>query len=236
MNPFERKFHNNLHLHPELWQVFLAEPSQDSLDFIITNHLLEKPCLNLTPWILNVLPLWEELAFESNPILAELIRQLENCPKLSPIPDEDRRLRPHLQRIRILALTPGLFPFTLEHIRNNLTQFLESSDILADLPQLAIIAFSKEEITPLTSELLSYRLHPHGRRYVQNLFYPERREAILSVLAYIAKNYPLMGICRQAYAIMLSLEDESIWSKHPFCLRLIANRFWEYHIEENIGI
>ena len=232
MNLFEKKMRQRIRLHPELWQRLLAVPTPESLATIIQFHLFEDHSLNLAPWVHLVLPLWEHQACEGNGVLAQLIRYLEQT-SLSPYKDEDSSLRSQLQRLRLLADTPGAFPFNPEDIQENLLRFLESAEALADLPELEVVHFGREEIAPLASSLREHHLTPHSRRYIQNLFYPERREAILAVLAYIAKNYPLLLTCRQAYALMLSLDDTASWGEHPFCLRLVANRFWDYRLEES---
>lgn len=218
--------------HPQMWHAYLANPTTETVQAVINYRLLESPRSDFTPLIHSLLPLWENEACEGNESLAHLIRYLEQI-RLSPLSEENEFIQPYLLRIRILASTPGVFPFSPTYIQENLVRFLESSDCLADLPEFQAVAFSLQEIEPLSSDFAVYRLSPHSRRYVQNLLYPERQEAILSVLAYIAKNYPLLGTCRQAYALMLSLDKPEIWSHHPFPLRLIANRYWEYRLQEN---
>lgn len=232
MNSFERKMQMRLRLHPEMWHSLLAVPTEENVQTIINFKLFESPNARLASTLLSYLPFWELQACEGDEVLVHFIKHLEKA-QISPLPAEEKIIKSNLQRIRILAATPGMFPFSPQYIQENLLRFLESSDTIADLPEFNIVSFTREEITPLEVELVRYRLHPHSRRYVQNLMYSERREAILAVLAYIAKNYPLLGTCRQAYALMLSLDNSEIWSKHPFCLRLIANRFWEYRLEEN---
>lgn len=231
MNSFERKFRSRLMSHPHLWHTYLTNPTTETVQTIISYRLFDSLRSDLTPVLSTLLPLWENEACEGNESLARLIRYLEQI-KLSPLPQEDDSLHPNLLRIRILASTSGVFPFSPTYIQENLVRFLESSDCLADLPEFQAIAFNPAEIEPLASDLAVYRLSPHSRRYVQNLFHPERRESVLSVLAYIAKNYPLLGTCRQAYALMLSLDKPELWSHHPFALRLIANRYWEYRLQE----
>jgi len=231
MNLFEKKMRQRIRLHPELWQTLLAVPTPESLATIVRFRLLEEQGLNLAPWVRLVLPLWEHQACEGNTVLAQLIRCLEQT-VLSPYREENAFLRPHLQRLRLLADTPGAFPFNPEDIQENLLRFLAPAETLADLPELEVVHFQWEEIAPLARDLGEHRLARHCRRYVQNLFYPERREAILAVLAYVAKNYPLLLTCRQAYALMLSLDDPASWGEHPFCVRLIANRYWDYRLEQ----
>lgn len=230
MNIFQRKLIGRLRHHPEMWRTLLMNPNQETLNTLIDLQQLEQPP-HLGPWIFPVLPLWEHEACEGNEILAEVIRRLEQM-RLSPLLTEDAMLRPVLQRIRILASTPGLFPFSADYIQENLPRFLDSAEVLADLPELQTVYFSPEEINPLSQDLSRYRISPLSRRYIQNLLHPERREAILSVLANIAKNYPLLGTCRQAYAVILTLEKPELWSQNPFCLRLIANRYWEQQATE----
>lgn len=225
MNSFQRKILGRLRHHPEMWRSLLSNPSEKTLDTIM-QCLAEQSVLNLAPWLYPVLPAWEQEACEGNEIIARIIQQLEKK-RLSPLASEDESLRPTLQRIRLMATTPGLFPFSADYIQENLSRFLDSAEHLADLPELEVVAFSKKEITPLHHDLLHVHLSPLSRRYVLNLFHPERREAILSLLAHVAKNYPLLGTCRQAYAVMLSLEKPELWSQNPFCLRLLSNRFWE---------
>ncbi|GAB6171045.1 hypothetical protein JCM15765_05230 [Paradesulfitobacterium aromaticivorans] len=232
MNSFERKLRTRLVSHPQMWHAFLANPTTETVRTVISCHLFDSPRSNLATIINTLLPLWENEACEGNESLAELIHYLEEF-KLSAIPQEEDPLRPNLLRLRILASTPGIFPFSPTYIQENLVRFLESSDCLADLPEFQAIAFSRQEIEPLSSDLSVYHLSPHSRRFVQNLYYAERCEAVLSILAYIAKNYPLLGTCRQAYALMLSLDKPEIWSHHPFSLRLIANRYWEYRLQED---
>lgn len=227
MNSFQRKMLGRLRQHPEMWRSLLSNPSEKTLDTIIEYHLVEQPVLNLAPWLFPILPLWEQEACEGNETIGQIIQHLEKK-RLSPLASEDELLRPTLQRIRILATTPGQFPFSADYIQENLAKFLDSAELLADLPELEVVAFSQEEISPLNHDLLQFHFPPLSQRYVRNLFYPERREAILALLAHIAKNYPLLGTCRQAYAVMLSLEQTELWSQNPFCLRLLANRFYDY--------
>lgn len=233
MNSFDKKIQTRLRMNPEMLRNLLATPNQDAIDALSRYQIFESRNAYLGQLLLSLLPQWEYLACEGSEDLGRVIRILENK-RISPVEQEAKFLRSHLLRIRILSETPGLFPFSPFYIQENLTRFLESSEMIADLPQCEIISFSKEELTPLASELSQYRISPLSRRYVQNLFRPERQEAILSVLAHIAKNYPLLGTCRQAYALMLSLDDLELWSKHPFCVRLIANRFWDYQVKELI--
>lgn len=230
MNSFERKMRNRLRLHPEQWQNLLAVPNEETLRIIVNLNLFDVPSPALASSLFAVIPLWEVLACEGSDTLARLIKLLETG-RLSPVPSQEQALRTNLQRLRVLAATPGIFPFSPQSIQENLSKFLECADVLADLPEFKVISFTRDEIAPLDSELKRYRLNPLSRRYVQNLFHRNRREAILSVLAYIGKNYPLLGTCRQAYALILSLDNPERWDKHPFCLRLIVNRFWEYQVE-----
>lgn len=233
MNSFDKKVQTRLRMHPEMLRNLLATPNKDALETLNRFQVFESKNSYLGQLLLSLLPQWEYLACEGSEYLGKLIRILENK-RISPIEQEAGFLRSNLMRIRILSDTPGLFPFSPFYIQENLTRFLESSELIADLPQCEVLSFSKEELAPLASELAQYRISPLSRRYVQTLFHPERQEAILSILAYLAKNYPLLGTCRQAYALMLSLDDLEVWSRHPFCVRLVANRFWEYRVKELI--
>lgn len=231
MNSFDKKIQTRLRMHPEMLRNLLAAPNEDTIKTLTRYQIFESKNAYLGQLLLSLLPQWEFLACEGNEALGKMIRILENK-RLSPIEQEAHFLRSNLLRIRILADTPGLFPFSPFYIQENLLRFLESAELIADLPQCAVVPFSKEELAPLASDLSQYHLSPLSRRYVQTLFYPERQEAILSVLAHLAKNYPLLGTCRQAYALMLSLDNLESWSQHPFCVRLVANRFWEYRVKE----
>lgn len=231
MNPFQRKMLGRMRQNPELWRSLLSRPTPETLQTIIEYRLIDYSMINMVPWLLPVLPLWEQEACEGNETVAQIIQSLDGI-KLSSLSNKNDTLKPILQRIRILASTPGFFPFSIDYIQENLAKFLEDAEVLADLPESQTVFFSPEEIKPLSADLQRYCLPPLSRRYVQNLFYPERREAILSILAYIAKNYPILGTCRQAYAIMLSLEKENLWCNNPFCLRLIANRYWDYQVSQ----
>lgn len=208
-------------VHPELRRILLANPTTESLSTIIEYQLFDQPCLPLSEEILCLLPYWEQQACEGNGILATLIQYMIQH---SPLIKNNKMIEANLLRIRILASTPGIFSFPPLEIQERLFQSLLMSDILADLPEFEVVSFSAAEINPLKFDLSRFRFTPHTRRYIQNLFYPERREAILSVLAYIAKNYPLIRTSRKAYALMLSLDNPNNWGKHPFCLRLLANR------------
>ncbi|EGW41559.1 hypothetical protein [Desulfosporosinus sp. OT] len=228
MNRTDNKKSTSLAFHPELRRILLANPTRESLSTIIEYQLFDQPCPPLADDILRLLPYWEQQACEGNVVLATLIQYMtQRSPRFMK---NEKMIQANLLRIRILSSTPGIFSFPPFEIQEHLMQFLQTSDVLADLPELGVVAFSLDEINPLASDLTRFRLTPHSRRYIQNLFHPERREAILSVLAHIAKVYPLISTCRQAYALMLSLDNPDIWAKHPFCLRLIANRFWEYKL------
>lgn len=231
MNSFDKKIQTRLRMHPEMLRNLLASPNQEAIETLTRYQIFESRNVYLGQLLLSLLPQWEYLACEGNEDLGKVIRVLEEK-RISPIQKESEFLRSNLLRIRILAETPGLFPFSPFYIQENLTQFLDTSELLADLPQCEAVSFSEEELSPLANDLTQYRIGPLSRRYVQNLFHPARQEAILSVLAYLAKNYSLLGTCRQAYALMLSLDDLNLWSKHPFCVRLIANRFWDYRAKE----
>lgn len=231
MNSFERKIQTRLYLHPERLRTLLALPTEETVETLSQYHIFESKNAYLGQLLASLLPQWECLACDGNETLGKLLRLLERA-RISPIKHEDQLLRSNLLRLRILAETPGPFPFSPLYIQENLLEFLTNSEVLADLPQFAIISFFPAEISPLTAELEHHKLSPISLRYVQNLFHPERQQAILSALAFLAKNYPLLGTCRQAYAVMLSLDEIDRWSQHPFCLRLIANRFWEYRTQE----
>ncbi len=231
MNSFDKKIQTRLRMHPEMLRNLLASPNQETIETLTRYQIFESRKAYLGQLLLSLLPQWEYLACEGNEDLGRFIRILEEK-QISPIQQENEFLSANLLRIRILAETPGLFPFSPFYIQENLTRFLEASELIADLPQCEVVSFSKEELAPLANELSQYRIGPLSRRYVQNLFHPARQEAILSVLAYLAKNYPLLGTCRQAYALMLSLDDLDFWSNHPFCVRLVSNRFWDYRIKE----
>lgn len=232
MNIFQRKLFARMRYQPDFWRSLLTNPNHETLATLCDLYGFDR-CPPLGPWLFPVLSSWEQEACEGNEVLAQIIQQLEQT-RLSPLQTEDELLRPVLQRIRLLASTPGLFPFSADYIQENLPRFLDSAEILADLPELQTIYFSSEEIEPLSRDLSHYHLSPLSRRYVQNLFHSDRREAVLTVLANIAKNYPLLSICRQAYSMMLTLEKPELWSQNPFCLRLIANRYWEKRAAQQI--
>ena len=228
MNRTDYRKSASLAVHPELRRILLANPTHESLSTIIEYQLFDRPCPPLADDILCLLPYWEQQACDGNGVLASLIQYMaQRSPRFLK---NEKMIQANLLRIRILASTPGIFSFPPLEIQEHLVQFLQTSDVLADLPELEVVSFSADEITPLASDLKRFHLTPHSRRYIQNLFHPERREAILTVLAHIAKVYPLISTCRQAYALMLSLDNPDIWGKHPFCLRLIANRYWEYNL------
>ncbi len=219
-------------VHPGLRRILLTSPTQDSLSKIIEYELFNQPCPPLANDILCLLPYWEQQALEGNDVLAALIQYM--CQQSLSFINNEKMIQANLLRIQILASTPGITSFPAIEVQENLVQFLQTSDILADLPELEVIAFSESEIKPLSSDLTRFRLTPHSRRYIQNLFHSERREAILSVLAHITKNYPLTSTCRQAYALMLSLDNPEVWGNHPFCVRLIANRFWDNKLKKTV--
>lgn len=231
MNSFDKKIQTRLRMHPEMLRNLLASPNQEAIATLTRYQIFESRNAYLGQLLLSLLPQWEYLACEGNETLGGILRLLEEK-RISPTQKESEFLRSNLLRIRILSETPGLFPFSPFYIQENLTRFLDTSELIADLPQCEAVSFSEEELSPLANDLTEYRIGPLSRRYVQNLFHPARQEAILSVLAYLAKNYSLLGTCRQAYALMLSLDDLELWSKHPFCVRLIANRFWDYRVRE----
>lgn len=231
MNSFDRKIQTRLRMHPEMLRNILAEPNEETLPTLTRYKIFESKGAYLSQLLLSLLPQWEYLACEGNPHLGSILRDLEKSLN-SPVPQELDFLQANLLRIRILTETPGVFPFSPFMIQEHLLNYLEGADQLADLPQLAVVHFSRDELRPLASELAQYRLSPLSRRYVQNLFHRERQEAILANLAYLCKNYPLLGTCRQAYAVLLSLDNIENWSKHPFCLRLVSNRFWDYRTKE----
>jgi len=219
-------------VHPGLRRILLKKPTQESLSAIIKYQLFDQTSPPLLDDILNLIPSWEQQALEGNEVLAALIQFMAG--KSHIFIKNEKMIQANLLRIRILASTPGIISFPALEIQEHLVQFLRESDILADLPELEVVSFSENEIKPLSSDLTRFRLTPHSRRYIQNLFHSERREAILSVLAHITKNYPLISTCRQAYALMLSLDNPDIWGNHPFCVRLIANRFWDSKLTETI--
>lgn len=226
MNYTEPRKSMSVAVHPELRRTLLANPTHDSLNAIIEYQLFDRPCQPLTDDILCLLPYWELQACEGNEILASLIQYMaQQSPSLLK---SDKMIGANLLRIRILASTPGILSFPPLEVQERLVQFLRLSDLLADLPEFEIVSFSASEIHPLEFDLTRFRLSPHTRRYIQNLFHPERREAVLSVLAHIAKLYPFIPTSQKAYALMLSLDNPAIWGTHPFCLRLVANRFWDY--------
>lgn len=231
MNTFERKIQTRLRLHPEKLLKLLTLPTDETIEALIHYRVFESKNAYLGQLLFSLLPQWEYLACDGSEALGKLIRLIENS-RISPIAHEDHILRSNLLRIRILTETSGHFPFSPLYIQENLLDFLTDSEVLADLPLLEVIYFSTEELLPLVSELEQYQISPLSRRYVQNLYHPERQEAVLTALAYLSKNYPLLGTSRQAYALMLSLDEIDQWSKHPFCLRLLANRFWEYRAQQ----
>lgn len=231
MNSFERKIQTRLRLHPERLRKLLTLPTDETVETLIHYRVLESKNAYLSQLLFSLIPQWEYLACDGNEALGKLIRLLENS-RISPIAREDHILRSNLLRLRILAETSGHFPFSPLYIQENLLDFLIDSEVIADLPLLEVINFTVNEILPLASELVQYKLGPLSRRYVQNLFHAERQEAILTALAYLAKNYPLITTSRQAYALMLSLDDVDQWGQHPFCLRLLSNRFWEYRAQQ----
>ncbi|NMA68991.1 MAG: hypothetical protein GX958_06190 [Desulfitobacterium sp.] len=231
MNPFDKKISTRIRMHPEMLRNILLEPQEDTLDILQRYNLIESKGAFLSRILISVLPYWEFAACEGNLHLARVVRFLEKVP-LSPSQEEERFLRANFLRIRLLAETPGTFPFSPFTIQESLLEFLQNAELLADLPQAKVVKFTRDELAPIAPELARYRLNPLSRRYVQNLFHPQRQEAILGVLAYLAKNYPLLGTCRQAYALLLSLDNIDNWSRHPFCLRLISNRFWEFRAME----
>lgn len=231
MNSFDKKIQTRLRMHPEMLRSILADPDEETLTTLTRYRVFESKGTYLGQLLISLLPQWEYIACEGNAHLAKIIRNLETT-QISPVNHEADFLRANLLRIRVLAETPGIFPFSPYTIQENLLHFLEGADLLADLPQLSAIHFTRDELRPLASELAQYRLSPLSRRYVQNLFHQERQEAILSHLAYLSKNYPLLSICRQAYALLLSLDNIENWCRHPFCLRLVSNRFWDFRLKE----
>jgi len=217
-------------IHPELRRVLLASPTQESLSAIIKYQLFDKPYQPLVEDILCLLHHWELQACAGNEVLATLIPYMvHHSPRLLK---SDKIIEANLLRIRILASTPGIFSFPPLEIQEHLFKFLDRSDLLADLPEFEVISFSCAEVLPLALNLTPFRLTPHSRRYIQNLFHAERREAILSVLAHIAKHYPFIPISRQAYALMLSLDNPDNWGTQPFCLRLLVNRFLDHKLSQ----
>ncbi|AFM39968.1 hypothetical protein Desaci_0922 [Desulfosporosinus acidiphilus SJ4] len=221
-------------VHPEFRRTLLSNPTSESLrtifDCQVLDKIFERPEQSQAEEIIRLLPYWEQQACQGNQLIATLICCLaKHFPNLFI---DNKFLKSNVLRIRILSETPGIISFPSAEVQEHLLKFLLTADVLADLPQFEVISFSLNELQPLSSDLAKFCLSPHSHRYIQNLFYPERCEAILSVLAYIAKNYPLLRIAQQAYALMLSLDDFDTWGNHPFCLRLIANRFWDHQAIE----
>lgn len=219
-------------VHPELRHKLLAKPTHESLRTIMEFQLLDQLNPPLLDDILDLLPAWEQQACEGNTVLADLIQHMTQY--FFHFIKKEPMIHANLQRIRILASAPGRFSFQANEIQEHLVHYLRGADALADLPTFEVVSFNQDELIPLSSDLVHFRLSPHSRRYIHHLFHPERREAVLSVLAYLAKLYPILSICRQAYALMLSLDNSGIWGQHPFCLRLIANRFRDYQLTNTL--
>lgn len=229
VNPFLHKLKKRLLARPDLWFSLLAKPTPETLWFIRSSGLGDRLGAMLSsgqPWICNLYPLWEQQACQGSDNLKELL-ELILQPHPDPALQEDRVLRSDLLRMYLLASTPGRFPFSPSSIQERLLDFLPSAYALADLSELGGI-FSPDEILPLSKGLKEGSLSPHSTRYLQNLFYPERQRLILAALAYIAKNYALLEICRSAYVLMLSLNDPLLWGQHPFCQRLAYNHLRQY--------
>lgn len=221
-------------VHPELRHNLLANPNPESLSTIIKFQLFDQPSPALMDDIQSLLPNWEEQACEGNVVLASLIQYMTQ--HSSHFIKKEPLIQSNLLRIRILASTPGSFSFPAQEIQEHLVQFLRTADVLADLPVFEAVFFHQDEISPLASDLTHFRLSLHSRRYIQQLFHLERREAIFSILAHIAKIYPILSTCRQAYALMLSLDNPDIWGQHPFCLRLLINRFRDYQLAKALEL
>lgn len=232
MNNHSDKKKPSVKAHPKLRSILLANPTQESLSTIMKFRLFDQPAPALSEDILCFLPYWEQQACDGNVVIAPLIKYItQSSPRFIK---HEKMIHANLLRIQILASTHGIFSFPAIEIQERLEEFLQTSDLLADLPELDIVSFSVDEVAPLASDLTRFRLSPHSRRYIQNLFHAQRREAMLSVLAHMAKNYPLLSTCQKAYALMLSLDNPDLWGRHPFCLRLVANRFWDYQLTKNI--
>ena len=230
MNLADNKSTTSVAVHPELRRILLTKPTHESLSTIIEYQLFDRPYQPLADDILRLLPYWELQACQGNGVLATLIQYMAlHLPRLLK---NDKVIEANLLRIRILASTPCIFSFPPLEIQEHLVRSLQMSDILADLPEFDVVYFSAAEINPLSFDLSRSHLSPHSCRYIQNLFHPERREAILSVLAHVAKLYPLIPTCKKAYALMLSLDNPENWGKHPFCVRLVANRYWDNRSKE----
>ena len=227
MNSFNKKLQTKLRMHPQMLLNFLANPNEKTVETLNNLQIFESKNIYLGQLLHSLIPRWELLACNGNMAVSELIKSFKDK-RLSLVDQEAEFLRSNLLRIRILADTPGRLCFCPQYIQENLLKFLDMAELIADLPHLENVHFSKEELVPLSKDLSKYHLGPLSHRYVQNLFYPVRQEAVLSTLAHLAKNHPLLSICRQAYAIMLSLDVSDYWSHNPFILRLIANRFKEY--------
>jgi len=230
MHSADNKSFASVAVHPVLRRILLARPTDESLSTIIEYQLFDQPYHSLADDLLCLLPYWELQACEGNEVLGTLIQYLTQ--RSSLLLKNDKMLGANLLRIRLLASTPGIVSFPPLEVQEHLVRVLHTSELLADLPEFEVVSFSTAEINPLTFDLTRFRLSPHSRRYIQNLFHPARREAILSVLAYIAKLYPFIPTSRKAYALMLSLDNPDLWGTHLFCLRLVANRFWDYKLLE----
>lgn len=133
-------------VHPELRHTLLANPTPESLNTIIEYQLFDQPYQPLVDDLLCLLPYWELQACAGNKALGTLIQYMVQ--QLPCLLKNDKVLEANLLRIRILASTPGIFSFPPLEIQENLTQALNRSEILADLPEFEVVSFSAAEIPP----------------------------------------------------------------------------------------
>ncbi len=226
-----KKLQKRLLTQPNLYFSLLAKPTSETL-WIIKSSGLDRHLAQMvnpqSPWFCTLWPIWEQQACKGNDYLSELL-DLISKDFTQKQGRTFRILNADLLRMRLLSSTPGSFPFSPVMIQERLLDFLPNTLFLADLEELAVISFTPEELIPLSHSFSDQTLQPHSLRYLQNLFPAQKQQDILSVLAYIAKNYPLLETCRSAYALMLSLNDPELWGQHKLCQRLVYNRLTDYH-------
>ncbi|KXS43803.1 MAG: hypothetical protein AWU54_915 [Candidatus Frackibacter sp. T328-2] len=121
--------------------------------------------------------------------------------------------------------------FDSEEIVNNITEYLQDSEALADLAYFSQLYFSQSKIKPIENQLQTKSLNKFTQQFLKKqLLNPHKKEKILNRLKKFIDEYPLREQAKQAYAIYLTLGKSIPWEKHPFIKRLLINSHLEARV------
>jgi hypothetical protein len=159
------------------------------------------------------------IAREARYLCRELVILVLQDPAVPP--GERQKLHQALHLLRVAPEAPAGVSIRIRDVMDNISRYLDGSDILAELPDFQAVHFTNDELAMFHGLNIPLPA-PEVESQLEAVLLPLRKREILQATRRFARSCPLPRLANQAIAVYITLGEVIPWHRHAFIKRLLV--------------